>query len=190
MVTDFEFTVYTKQAGRPRGFFSEILEYGWVLLEGAELTEGVTGQSFVNPKFFPKQAKESLEFSMITKEDLQTAIEYPVMIERLAQLYVAEKTYFVAWGDADWRVLQEACTRYQVPNPLLETDYLDLSLEYKAFYNLTYRPSLKDALNSCSIELTGFWHTALADAQNTARLLKHMYQQGWRPTVETNGTDM
>lgn len=187
LVADFEFTVYTKPTGRPRGFFSEVLEYGWVLLEGEELLTTVSGQDFVKPEFFPKQAKDSREFSMITEDDLKNAIKYPEMIERLNKVYLPNKTYFVAWGDADWRVIKEACNRYRVPNPLQEADYLDLSLEYKSFFELSYRPSLKDALNNCNIELSGFWHTALADAQNTALLLKHMYEKGWRVSVSEAG---
>ena len=34
LVTDFEFTVYTKPVGKPRGFFSEILEIGATKLNG------------------------------------------------------------------------------------------------------------------------------------------------------------
>ena len=33
-VADFEFTQYTKRMGRPRGFFSEIIEIGAVKIAG------------------------------------------------------------------------------------------------------------------------------------------------------------
>ena len=50
-VADFEFTQYTKRMGRPRGFFSEIIEIGAVKIDGNSLA--VTGkiQNFVHPHF-------------------------------------------------------------------------------------------------------------------------------------------
>ena len=41
-VADFEFTQYTKRMGRPRGFFSEIIEIGAVKIDGNSLA--VTGK--------------------------------------------------------------------------------------------------------------------------------------------------
>lgn len=181
-MADFEFTVYTKPTGRPRGFFSEILEYGWVVWDEEQKTLLGEEQSFVKPKFFPKQAKEGQDFSMITQEDLKTGIEYDQMIERLRKIYRPGETYFVAWGDSDWHVIAEACARYGVENPLQPCDYLDLSKEYQRFFNLDYRPSLKNALDTQQIELSGIWHTALDDAKNTAKLVKHMLNLGWQVT--------
>ena len=57
-VADFEFTQYTKRMGRPRGFFSEIIEIGAVKIDGISLA--VTGkiQNFVHPHFYPKQNRD------------------------------------------------------------------------------------------------------------------------------------
>lgn len=179
LVADFEFTVYTKPTGRPRGFFSEIIEYGWLLLDANTKELSALDQNFVKPKFFPKQAKEGKEFSMITEADLATGIEYPEMIARLSKVYNAEQSYFVAWGDADWNVIKEACSRHNVPNPLTIDSYVDLSKEYQNFFKLDYRPSLKAALTEQQINLDGLWHTAFDDARNTAKLVVHMLEQGW-----------
>lgn len=180
LVADFEFTVYTKPTGKPRGFFSEILEYGWVLLNAESKELSAQGQSFVKPKFFPKQAKEGQQFSMITEADLASGIEYPEMVAALNKVYDAANTYFVAWGDADWHVIKEACVRHHVDNPLVIDSYVDLSREYQTFYNLNYRPSLKNALEEQQIKLDGLWHTALDDALNTAKLVAHMLDAGWQ----------
>lgn len=179
LVADFEFTVYTKPTGRPRGFFSEIIEYGWVMLDAQTHELSAQDQNFVKPKFFPKQAKEGQEFSMITEADLASGIEYPEMIARLSKVYDPTKTYFVAWGDADWHVIKEACSRHNVVSPLSLDSYVDLSKEYQGFYNLEYRPSLKAALEERQIKLDGLWHTAFDDARNTAKLVAHMLSQGW-----------
>ena len=49
LVVDFEFTTYTKPVGRPRGFFSEIIEIGAVLLKGEALEQAAKIQDFVKP---------------------------------------------------------------------------------------------------------------------------------------------
>ena len=96
-VADFEFTQYTKRMGRPRGFFSEIIEIGAVKIDGNSLA--VTGkiQNFVHPHFYPKQAKEGMDFCMITEKDMESAIEFGEMLEQIKALYVPGQTYFVAW---------------------------------------------------------------------------------------------
>ena len=98
LVVDFEFTTYTKPVGRPRGFFSEIIEIGAVLLKGEALEQAAKIQDFVKPHFYPKQAKDSMDFCMITEKDMKKGIEYPEMVQKLAGVYEAGTTYFVAWG--------------------------------------------------------------------------------------------
>ena len=102
LLVDFEFTTYTKPVGRPRGFFSEIIEIGAVKLTGAELKEDGKIQNFVKPHFYPKQAKDSMDFCMITEKDMKKGIEYPEMVAKLTEIYEAGQTYFVAWGTEDF----------------------------------------------------------------------------------------
>ena len=73
LVVDFEFTTYTKPVGRPRGFFSEIIEIGAVLLKGEALEQAAKIQDFVKPHFYPKQAKDSMDFCMITEKEIGRA---------------------------------------------------------------------------------------------------------------------
>ena len=184
LVVDFEFTMYTKRVGRPRGFFSEILEYGLVKLDGRQHTVITEAQAFVKPSFFPKQAKQAQEFSMITKADLDKGIKYEEMLEELKTVYEPNNNYFVAWGDADWHVIKEACQRYGLENPIQYADYVDLSREYQNFFNAERRLSLKNALDAQKIELAGTWHTALNDARNTAKLVAHMLKLGWEKSQQ------
>ena len=118
LLVDFEFTTYTKPVGRPRGFFSEIIEIGAVKLTGAELKEDGKIQNFVKPHFYPKQAKDSMDFCMITEKDMKKGIEYPEMVAKLAEIYEAGQTYFVAWGTEDYKVLNTGCERYKIENPV------------------------------------------------------------------------
>ena len=104
-VIDFEFTQYTKRVGRPRGFFSEIIEIGALKICGE--TGEIIGkiENFVKPHFYPKQAKESMEFCSITDADMKKAIDFDAMLEKINLMYVPGNTYFVTWGNDDFKVI-------------------------------------------------------------------------------------
>lgn len=182
LVTDFEFTQYTKRVGRPRGFFSEIIEIGAVLLNDAGNKEMGKVQNFVKPHFYAKQAKEALDFCMITANDMKKAIEFEQMIEKIKQFYVPGATWFVAWGTEDYHVINEGCKHHGLENPVLLEDYLDLAEAYKLLKGDSYTTGLKKATEEQQVETGGLWHTAYDDAANTGKLLTKLLADGW--TVE------
>lgn len=184
LVVDFEFTTYDKPVGRPRAFFSEILEFGAVLLEPPAFEPGQSCQGFVRPRFFPQLAQASREFAMISEKDLAGGMNFENMLLELAPLYRPGLTYLTCWGDADWEVLATACARYKADNPFQFADYLDLAHEYRVHFRHPRTPSLKDALAEQAIAGEGYWHTALSDALGTARLVARMLELGWRPGSE------
>lgn len=179
LLVDFEFTTYTRPVGRPRGFFSEIIEIGAVLLAGEPLADSGRIQDFVNPHFYPKQAKDSLDFCMITPKEMAKAIEFPAMVEELAKLYTPGETWFVAWGTEDYKVLDTGCERHKLNNPVLKEDYLDLALAYKLWKGDDYTTGLKRACEEQEAETAGLWHTAFDDANNTGKLLLKLLDKGW-----------
>ena len=181
LVVDFEFTQYTKPMGKPRAFFSEIIEIGAVGIDSD--TFEVTGyiEDFVKPRFFPKQAAESMEFCMITEADMENAIEFGEMLLQLDSLYVPGKTYFVAWGDADYDVIKQNCERHMLPNPILLEDYLDLAAAYKMLKGDRKTTGLHRAIEELNIEMEGYGHTAYDDAVNTGKVLQKLIADGWKP---------
>ena len=180
-IVDFEFTLYTKPVGRPRAFFSEILEIGAVKIDRD--TFKITGhiEEFVKPRFFPKQAAESMEFCMITESDMKNAIEFGDMLELMSSLYVPGETFFVSWGDADYDVVAQSCERYALPNPILREDYLDLAAAYKMLKGDAKTPGLQMAIVELGVDAEGFGHTAYDDAFNTGKVLLKLIDRGWRP---------
>ncbi len=180
LVVDFEFTHYTRPVGRPRGFFSEIIEIGAVKIDGA--TMGTVGQlqHFVKPHFYPNQAKEAMDFCMITEQDMKTAIAFDGMLAKLGALYVPGETYFVSWGDADWLVVDEGCRRHGRPNPVLAEDCLDLALAYRLRRGDTMTTGLRKAAEELDVA-GGLWHTAYDDAVNTGKILERMLANRWTP---------
>ena len=180
-VVDLEFTQYTKPVGRPRAFFPEIIEIGAVKIAGD--TYKITGhiQNYVKPRFFPKQAAESMAFCMITESHMKAAIDFSVMLEKIDSLYVPGKTYFVSWGDADYSVIKQGCERHALPNPVLPEDCLDLAAAYKLMNGDTYTTGLRKATEELNINSDGLWHTAYDDAVNTAHVLLKLLADGWKP---------
>ena len=180
-VIDLEFTQYTRPTGRPRAFFSEIIEIGAVRLDAA--TREITGeiQNFVKPQFFPKQAAESMAFCMITEEDMKSAIGFAGMIDNIKTLYTPEKSYFVTWGEADYQVIEEGCRRHKLDHPILPGDCLDLAAAYKLLKGERRTTGLKQAARELGVDADGLWHTAHADALNTAKVLLKLMEGGWAP---------
>ena len=179
LVVDFEFTTYKKRTGQPRGFFSEIIEIGAVKINGEtlEITDRV--QQFVKPHFYPKQANDGLSFSMISEKDMESAIEFSEMIEIIKTLYTPQKTYFAAWGNADYNVLNEGCKRHSLINPVLEDDYLDIAFAYKTIMEDTYTTGLRNAAEEQQINTGGLWHTAYDDAATAGKILIKMIENEW-----------
>lgn len=181
LVIDFEFTFYKKPFGRPRTFFSEIIEIGAIKLEGESLKECGKVQDFVKPQFFPKQAVDAMNFCMITPNDMKKAITFPKMIEKLAELYVPGETYFVTWGDCDYKVLETCCEKYKVKNPIQREDCLDLADAYKLMKGEENTPGLKASATELGVVADGLWHTAFDDACNTGKVLAKLIELGWSP---------
>ena len=180
-VVDLEFTLFTTREGRPRGFFSEIIEIGAVKIDSE--TNETTGriENFVKPHFFPKQAKEGMAFSMITDKDMKTAIDFSAMLEKINALYIPRETHFVTWGGADYSVIKQGCARHGLPNPIRNEDRLDLAEEYRLWFGDANTTSLKDAADEQLITVDGLWHTAYSDAVKTSKIMLRLIEDGWDP---------
>ena len=178
LVVDFEFTFYKRPVGRPRAFFAEIIEIGAVKLDES-LKECGKLQNFVKPHFFPKHAKDAMDFCMITDADMKKAITFPAMLEKMSTMYEAGNTLFVAWGDSDYKVLAEGCSRHKLENPVLQADYLDLAEAYKLWRGEENTPGLKTAIIEMEVTADGLAHTAFDDAYNTGKVLAKMLEKGW-----------
>ena len=178
LVVDFEFTFYKRPVGRPRAFFAEIIEIGAVKLD-ENLNECGKLQNFVKPHFFPKHAKDAMDFCMITDADIKKAITFPAMLEKISAMYEAGNTLFVAWGDSDYKVLAEGCSRHKLENPVLQADYLDLAEADKLWRGEENTPGLKTAITEMEVTADGLAHTAFDDAYNTGKVLAKMLEKGW-----------
>ena len=179
IVVDFEFTYYNKPVGRPNGFFPEIIEIGAVKYDGeASITKL---QSFVKPHFYPKQASAAMDFCMITPKDMEKGVEFSDMLKMLSAMYVPGETYFVTWGNDDYRVLSKGCYRHKLVNPIRKEDCLDLATAYMEMTGMKRTPGLKATIEALGLTFDGIWHTAFDDALNTGKIMHKMIDMGWDP---------
>jgi sporulation inhibitor KapD len=118
---------------------------------------------------------------MITDKEMQAAVSFPEMVESIKSLYVPEKTYFVAWGTEDYRVLNKGCERHGIENPVLYADYLDFAEWYKWEMDDSYTTGLRKATEEQCIDTGMLWHAACDDAANTGKLLVKLLKDGWNP---------
>lgn len=181
IVVDFEFTYYNKPVGKPNGFFPEIIEIGAVKYNGE--TSITKLQSFVKPHFYPKQANAAMEFCMITLEDMEKGVEFCDMLKMLSDMYIPGETYFVTWGNDDYKVLSQGCYRHKIINPIREEDCLDLAIAYKNMAGMKRTPGLKKTIEALGMTFDGLCHTAFDDAYNTGRILQKMIDMGWDPQI-------
>lgn len=182
LVIDFEFTTFGDRGctGQPRGFFPEIIEVGAVLLTPPDYKNGTEYEDFVKPRFFPKLSDFCREIALIEQEDVDGGIDAGEMLQELRQLFDTKNCLLTAWGDSDYKVLAEVCRKYKLENPFPAASYLDLASAYRDFHGHGYRTALSIALAEYQVEQSGFAHTALADALNTAELLRRMLAAGWK----------
>jgi len=180
LVVDFEFTTYADNFGKPKGFFPEIIEVGAIELRPPDYANGRTYESFVRPRFFPKLSEFCRSIAIIEQADVDSGVDAKQMLEQLAQLSEPDKTWLAAWGDSDYSVLANQCRKYGLANPFPEERYIDLATAYRDLCGHTHRSPLAVVLAERGIEQTGYAHTALADALNTASLLRRMLSDGWK----------
>jgi len=178
LVIDFEFTQYRKPVGRPRGFFPEIIEIGAVKISNNTYEVSGRIEAFVKPQFYPKQAKESMEFCSITDADMKNAISFEKMMKKIEEFYIPGETWFVAWGKEDYKVLNTSCQRHNIPNPVLPADYLDLADVCRVVKGLEQTPGLIKTAEEMEVNVEGHWHAAYEDAVKTSKILVKLLEDG------------
>jgi len=180
LVVDFEFTTHADNFGKPKGFFPEIIEVGAVELSPPDYSNGRSYESFVRPRFFPKLSEFCRGIAIIEQTDVDGGVDAVEMLEQLTLLHEPDKTRLVAWGDSDYTVLANQCRKYGLANPFLPEQYIDLAAAYRDLCGHTHRSPLAVVLAENGIKQTGYAHTALADAVNTAALVRRMLADGWK----------
>ena len=167
LVVDFEFTTYERPVGRPRGFFSEIIEIGAVKVEDGKITDKFS--TFVNPKrpipFRITELTSITDEMVIGSPDIETIL--PQFIDFIGDaVLVAHNASF------DVGFIEQNCKRQKI-----ETDftYVDTVALARVLLPALNRFKLDTVAKALNISLENH-HRAVDDAGCTAEIFVKFVQ--------------
>ncbi|MCD3217101.1 exonuclease domain-containing protein [Clostridium botulinum C] len=178
LAIDFEFITTKIIENKAKKYFQEIIEIG-VVFKSENCCEKYN--EVIKPRYFlnSKDKSKSIYGGRFSYEDMQNGLELEKVFKDLKKLYVEKETIWMSWGKAEYDILKTVCKKYNVNLPFLKEDYLDLSLEFKNFFNINQNMSLDKALNYLHIPIVNR-HYALPDAEALMKIIYIMFHRGYR----------
>lgn len=177
MAVDFEFVTTKIIENRAKKFFQEIIEIGVV-----QRSENSTKEynSIIKARYFiaAKNKHQSIYGGRFSFEDMEKGLDLSEAFEAIKDIYVPRETIWMSWGRAEYDILKRVCNNYKLAIPFLKEDYLDLSIEFKKFYNMKQNVSLDKALSFLNIPIKDR-HNALPDAKSVIEIAYRMFIEGY-----------
>lgn len=173
IMIDLEMNKIEKQMKDNKKLSSELIEIGAVKMdEQFEFLEKY--QTYVAPDF-GKMDSKIIELTGITDDMLVGAPAFAAALDDFARWIGEEETQFYSWSLSDIRQFQiEADFKEYRGNIIcrMEDNWIDFQQEYSDLLGISKKIKLNEAVSAADYEFTGDQHTALADAVNTAEILK------------------
>lgn len=200
-IIDLESTCYEderrsqkfKHEKKPKNFFSEIIEFGIVVLDTKSFTIKEEYQSFVKPILFPKLSDFCIDLTTITQEEVDKAKTLAEVIKEVKQVYQKYDCVFASWGHYDKGQIKNVCERFRVPFPFND-DHISLKHEHgkilmekmkkkgkreEEYSRFERGVGMGRALKDYKIHLEGTHHRGIDDARNISKIATKMIQDGW-----------
>ena len=158
--------------------------------------------TFVKPTYNPKLTKFSIELTAITQEQVDNAPTVDVALKNyvcwLSSLDLVDPVSgnkkgnwcFVTWGDGDiMSTLREELQHKSIELPSCFDRWINLKSDsmFKKHYGREPRGGLRSCVESVGATWEGRAHNGLIDSFNTAKIVRHMVQTGFRFTRPTRG---
>lgn len=179
MAVDFEFVTTKINDKKGKKYFQEIVEIGMI-----QRSENIIGeyQSIIKPRYFiaSKNKNKSIYGGRFSFEDIERGIDLEEAFQKIKKIYHPRETIWISWGRAEYDILKKVCRAYNLTLPLLKEDYLDLSVEFKSFYNIKQNVSLDKALSHLNILPIIDRHYALPDARAVMEIMNKMLISGYK----------
>lgn len=153
---------------------SEILEIGAVKLDEQNQVLDEF-QTYVKPQY----SGIPPHITKITGIDSETVANAPDYAEAVQQLSAwigcRVQSRFYTWSESDQHVLlREADLKEQSLHEMFYSHWVDLQRIHQRMFGFTRPMNLTSALGSMQIYFAGAEHGALADARNTAEILRNL----------------
>jgi len=163
----------------------ETIEVGIALIDLDTKTIISTFESKVCPVFVDNVTPFCTKLTGISKEDLEQAPDFEDTMQHVddwLRSFTHKKVTWGSWGKSDCNQIKQDCIRHSTTNNPVFVENLGAHLNMKRMFikqNKFYykekrvrkEQGLKRALGLCDMEFEGRHHSALADAQNAARLI-------------------
>ncbi|QGU95537.1 exonuclease [Clostridium bovifaecis] len=178
MAVDFEFVTTKIIEKKAKKHFQEIVEIG-VVQKSEDLIKEYSG--IIKPRHFisSKNKDQSIYGVKFSLEDIANGIDISEAFEEIKEIYNPKETIWMSWGRAEYDILRKVCRNYNIIVPFLKEDHLDLSVEFKNFYNMKQNVSLDKALNFLHMPIVDR-HNALPDARSVMNIANKMFIDGYR----------
>ena len=173
IVIDLEMNKIVKQYRDTFKLSSELIEVGAVKMSDKfEVVD--TYQTYVSPDF-GKMDEKIIQLTGITDDKLVGAPKFAEAMDDFAKWIGRGKTQYYSWSMSDIRQFQNEAEfkgYYGKIIRRMELNWNDFQEEYSNLLGIEKKIKLKQAVSAADYEFTGAEHTALADAINTAEILR------------------
>lgn len=173
IMIDLEMNKIEKQWRGKNKLSSELIEIGAVRMDDSFAVVD-TYQSYVKPEFGPMDAV-IIDLTGITDDKVKDAPEFFEAMDDFAAWIGPEETQFYSWSMSDIRQFQHEALFKSYPGEIIqrmESHWTDFQEEFRRLLGLHHRIKLSYAVSAADYEFQGAQHTALADAVNTAEILR------------------
>lgn len=173
IMIDLEMNMIEKQKKGKWKLSSELIEIGAVRMDENFDVLG-NYQRYVHPEF-GKMDEVIIELTGITDEKLEGALSFADALDDFAEWIGDEETQFYSWSMSDIRQFQHEADFKGYQGEIIsrmEKNWIDFQEEFRRLLGLEHRIKLSYAVSSADYEFQGEQHTALADAVNTAEILR------------------
>lgn len=173
IVIDLEMNKIEKQFRGNLKLSSELIEIGAVRLDkNFEFKDSY--QTYVMPDY-GEMDEHIIQLTGITDDMLVGAPKFAEAMDDFARWIGRERAQFYSWSLSDIRQFQNESQFKGYSGKILvkmERNWNDFQEEFSRLLGIEKKVRLKQAVASADYEFTGAAHTALADAVNTAEILR------------------
>lgn len=169
---DLEFCEVPKKIKREQKFCKcEIIQFGAVKLD-EENRIFDRFECFVKPKY-AQITPFIQDLTHIETKDIANAISFEAAMDQWMDWIGEDEVELYSWSNTDRTQIRQESTCKGYDHPRLKeilSHWIDFQVEFSGILQIQQNIKLEAALNGAGIRFEGSLHSALSDAENTARL--------------------
>ncbi len=168
IVFDLEATCWM---GKPPKGVIETIEIGAYKLNGVGQYKD-TYNKFIKPVVNPQLSGFCKSLTKISQEDVDRAKTFEEVIEdfKFWAMDEVDNYMLVSWGEFDHRQLINDSLLHEQDIDWLRNRHINLRKQYARLKSYNKKLGLKNTVEREGFEFTGYHHSALADAENLAKV--------------------